>query len=558
MAVKLDIAKYKAKLHAYVMDLWDSAQQRRDDNLAKFKHIDMRKLQKSLEELGYKKEAPELFRAIKVLDSKKFSVIYSKILQDVLKRTRKDIDLYSVWRPIYKDLDAVSEGIGAESGYTKDQALKDSKDALKETVRAQGNILKDLNAAIKRIEFWNGSDVVVRPQAPHDEFGETYLKPATTAYVEVGKNKAGFTYFGPKDLDDVLDAGDTDFFMQSGEEQDYFNLVREIRQPGSTSKPGKLLRLYTARPLKDRKQLESWASKKSMPNNIFMTDSITEAEGYAAEYPPRDIWKIQIREKYVTQTQERGGMAAGNYQTMGPGGWAPVEKMENMQPALETTGSTMPTLKEFGEAAKKLAKVSGYKPMGDGINVIVEGEPIYIEHKPGKGYFRHDFTISVPLGKTVNDAVKGFDKMLKTPFETLKKKYGQSTADVIAELGIDTTVSDKLAAAGYHDLAQEVLAAGAEIPDEIKESFNAMTQLANALESKAKMLRDRQWHFLTFYTKQGKKAATSIVPVMKVFATDIADLAKEAAGLTKTVKEEFSQEPQTILRRRPAAADVEE
>jgi conjugal transfer/entry exclusion protein len=144
------------------------------------------------------------------------------------------------------------------------------------------------------------------------------------------------------------------------------------------------------------------------------------------------------------------------------------------------------------------------------------------------------------------------------PFKQLEKKYSRSTADAIKELGIDTSVSDKLAAAGYHDLANEVLAAGTEVPEEIRESFNAMTELANALEQKAKMLKDRQWHFLAFYTKQGKKSSKSIVPVMKAFATDIADLAKRAAGLTKTVKDEFSTEPKTIIRRRPAAADVEE
>jgi hypothetical protein len=66
---------------------------------------------------------------------------------------------------------------------------------------------------------------------------------------------------------------------------------------------------------------------------------------------------------------------------------------------------------------------------------------------------------------------------------------------------------------------------------------------------------------LAYYTKQGKKAANSIVPVMKVFANEIAELAKEAENLTKTVKEEFSQDPislqkpgpTTILRKRSAA-----
>jgi hypothetical protein len=54
----------------------------------------------------------------------------------------------------------------------------------------------------------------------------------------------------------------------------------------------------------------------------------------------------------------------------------------------------MPTLKEFGEATKSLPLVSGYKKMGDGINVMVEGEPIYVEYTPAKGFVRHDFTIS--------------------------------------------------------------------------------------------------------------------------------------------------------------------
>ena len=95
----------------------------------------------------------------------------------------------------------------------------------------------------------------------------------------------------------------------------------------------------------------------------------------------------------------------------------------------EARSPLKPELAEFGEAVKKLSKVSGYKPQANGIDVMVEGEPVHVTFRKGQ-FWRDDFSISVPLGKDVGTAVKAFDKMLKTPFNKLRQKYGTQKEEV--------------------------------------------------------------------------------------------------------------------------------
>jgi hypothetical protein len=321
-SIRVDLKDYQAKLSDNLWDLHESAVKTKHESKQKIGSIDPEHLKSRLEKFGLRTEAKDLLDAWSHRDS----VAYGQLLATVARWAVKQKDLPDGWYEVFKDLRTIQDALDADEGVGWDAEV-DIKRILKETAQAQGKVMQDVKSAISRVEQWNGSPIRIVPMVSSTEYGDSnYLNAATSAHVYVGDD-AGFTYFAAHNLDDILDAGDRDFFRDPKVEQDYFNLVRELQQPGSTSKPGKLLTLYTARPVKDRKQLEHAAQQKKLPNNIFLTDSVGEAEGYAAEYPPRDIWKVKIYEKYVTTTQQRGGMAAGNYQTMGPGGHAPVKEM---------------------------------------------------------------------------------------------------------------------------------------------------------------------------------------------------------------------------------------
>lgn len=335
VTVRVDLAKYKDLLAQQIADLQSSSEDSYFENLEKIKGVKPDDIAGPLKKVGQEKVAKQFIDAWQSGDSDEFDKLYAQFLRDNLHvddaETRDT--LYNVsqkLRVIQDHLYSLTRGGG--NYYTAEQADEDEARLIKETAKNMGKVLQEIKAAIKRIDWWNGSRITIKPRFSSSEFGGyDFTSPASSASIYVGE-EADFTYFGPKELDDVLEVGDPDFFRDKGIEQDYFNLVKEMRAPGSTSKPGKLLKLYTARPTKDRKQLEKAAAQKKLPNNIFLTDSLREAEGYAQEYPPRDVWMVKIFERYVTTTQERGGMAAGNYQTMGPGGQAPIKDMQLLQP----------------------------------------------------------------------------------------------------------------------------------------------------------------------------------------------------------------------------------
>ena len=332
--IKLDTAEYLKNAERAIMDLQASSEEGYRENLRQIKDVQPKDILGPMEALGFGRHGKALVDAWQRGDDATFGKLYAEVLRAQTK-VELSMEQHELWWETSQKLHVVQDHLDNISGrdgfFTKEQARDEVKRLQRAVPGEMAKVAKDVQGAIKRIDWWNGSGVRIVPRVSHDEFGPSYTADPSSASIYVGP--ADFTYFGAKQLDDVLDAGDSDFFRESSVEQDYFNLVRELRQPGSTSKPGKLLKLYTARPLKDRKTLEKSARQKSLPNNLFLTDSLREAEGYAAEYPPRDIWKIWIYEKYVTETQRRGGMAAGNYQTMGPRGRAPIKQMEILQEA---------------------------------------------------------------------------------------------------------------------------------------------------------------------------------------------------------------------------------
>ena len=179
---------------------------------------------------------------------------------------------------------------------------------------------------------WLGSIVQIRPYLDSKDpiwNGDGDQRDFKDAEVfvdkgSVSKNSPGFTLFvdGSRvHVDDVLEGGDEDFFRSPEVSSDYFNLVNELRNPGSAARSGdKVDTLYTARPAKDHKLYED---AKSIPANVFLTTSYSEAEGYSMDMKDREIWKVRIKMKHLVETLDAGGRK--NYQAIALGSSVPVE-----------------------------------------------------------------------------------------------------------------------------------------------------------------------------------------------------------------------------------------
>jgi hypothetical protein len=199
-------------------------------------------------------------------------------------------------------------------------------------------IAAKLSRAVSSISNWNGSTIFVSPRYKEGVYGDERVKidPVTSASVDFPKagsmaNVPGFTLFyepGKIEIDDVLDAGDRDFFNDPEIEADYFALVNELRHPGSAAKRGKILRLYTARPTSDR---GFYDNTNQIPSNIFLTSDPDDAEGIARDLAGsggRDIYRVKIDDRYLVKTLDTGRLK--QYQAFYKTGMVPVIDMERV------------------------------------------------------------------------------------------------------------------------------------------------------------------------------------------------------------------------------------
>lgn len=228
-------------------------------------------------------------------------------------------DYYNFLKTAIEDLDL-----------TEERAEELLKYAQEETIKLQKKNLNNIIIpALKALESsWNGSNVFVVPniQTNYEYGGEKFeTSPMEDSYIYVTKDptidenldQPSFTLFvsgEDKMVEDVLEAGDGFFFKDPDVEADYFNLVNFLKN--GKVKKNKIISVYTARPAKDREQLQNLVDKNLFPKNIFVTTSENEAEGYAydlATTEKRDLWFLKINEKYLIQTLDVGHIK--NYQT---------------------------------------------------------------------------------------------------------------------------------------------------------------------------------------------------------------------------------------------------
>lgn len=180
---------------------------------------------------------------------------------------------------------------------------------IKEKLENNFNKLKDIIInSISRVSLWNGSLVKIVPTISEMDIANyTSDEGSLAAQIEIiGKDKQDnnpyFTIFLEQEkiiIDDKIELGDEDFFTSTNISSDYFSLIQELENPGSSSR-SKNITLYTARPVEHRELL---LESNKLPAGIFLTKSLDFAENFGLEYgQERDVWKVKLNLKDLVQT----------------------------------------------------------------------------------------------------------------------------------------------------------------------------------------------------------------------------------------------------------------
>ena len=225
--------------------------------------------------------------------------------------------------------------VGKDPDAEAQEIIEAYEKVLSESLQIGNVFLATVKAAVGRVEAWGDSPVRVEISTRYDSMlGDAdYTEPSDSFHVIVGKEDAGFTVFTDKGknptLGDILEGGDEDFFSDVQEQADYFNLVKELQSPGSSSR-GKNVTLWTARPTKDRARYEG---AHTVPPNIFLTNDPDRAYGLAQEGElggQRDVWRVVMSEAHLVVTLDRGTMR--DYQVVGKGP-VPVKSLSLVAPS---------------------------------------------------------------------------------------------------------------------------------------------------------------------------------------------------------------------------------
>lgn len=218
---------------------------------------------------------------------------------------RNDFHLDSHFRKAWQKID--DHNIKATKSFGLENTIADLKSSYEENIKkTQENMhiaLNIINQAISRINGWGNSPIMVEAEPSNDEYGKRTFEPSRYMSIYVG----GVLFTASMDdnnnivdIDDIIE-DDGDDFETAIIKKDYYSLINELKNPGSSSK-GKILTLYTARPTKDR---EFYNNTNYLPINLFLTNSASHAEGLAHDLSSgeiRDVWKVRIDSQYLTQT----------------------------------------------------------------------------------------------------------------------------------------------------------------------------------------------------------------------------------------------------------------
>jgi hypothetical protein len=215
-------------------------------------------------------------------------------------------DNYEIFRRL-RDLQDYHD---RDNDINEDEMRQWGQQLIQESQQNMEQISNMLQRAIQGIKEWHGTPIIIEAQTSTEGYNDISLSPSTYAGIIMGKQGdvyAHFTLFPTEDLQGVEDIGDTieggwgeeDFFATPEVKEDYYNLINELKNPGSTQQ-GKVLTLYTSRPAKDH---DFFASTTYLPINMFLSNSADHVSGMGVDYGvDAEIWKVRIDSKYLTQT----------------------------------------------------------------------------------------------------------------------------------------------------------------------------------------------------------------------------------------------------------------
>jgi len=449
--VDLDLAPYKNALHEKMEDYIHDRLLERERN---------QKRDHNPEDLADRIEAvvgvtPDT-RLLRQGSLEKGGDLYTALLD-----AREDTDV-DTWSTLFTLMKEFSDYMDSIKEFDPKKTRKDFEEneahLVRETTKIAKQVEKQLADAAKRVRMSMhdaGYDRInVKPQYMHTEYPmreeEVSIEPITSYFVELGSHRypPSFTLFTDdhgkiKDLGDVLEGGDTDFFRTGDDSTFYFDLVKEIEHPGSTHRAGKTLTLYTARPTKDRRLYEKG---RTVPVNIFLTSDPDRAAGIAHDLGAsevRDIWLVRINEQHLVQTLDTP--RAKDYQTVGGNGRVvPVKSIDLI----------MEGGKKHGSIAKKLSKESWYH----GTRRPLKGalKPIYLTayfgsaafHAGGKG-FVYEFTLNP---KAAVYDMSDLDAPISVSSTMDSLGYNKSNIAKIQQAGYDVALDSQDRASGYDQI----------------------------------------------------------------------------------------------------------
>jgi len=248
------------------------------------------------------KEYPRLEIFVQNLIRKNNQKIINEIgpIRDWLTTNNKELMLRRMLtRKIYDYIDFVNK----DKAIT-DEEIEEHLNSIKLHFQKLSNKIKQfLENKISQIKDWTSPLVTIKPSYSdqkdnhHNFLIEINNSPENLYFsLFLTTNNESIEV---ADIDDILDAGDDEFFNDPNKEKDYFSLINVLLNKNNN----KTLTLYTARPKKDR---SFYANTTYLPKNIFLTNKQDHAEGLAFDLSnsdeTRDVWIVKISQNNLVQT----------------------------------------------------------------------------------------------------------------------------------------------------------------------------------------------------------------------------------------------------------------
>lgn len=244
------------------------------------------------------KNYPDLPNLLNILKSKNQSLIFNQIkeLRNWLLKSNLRVDLT---KPIYSGYLNYLDHLNPDF-FDTTKIKNEYENIRKKTELNFENLKRKIQSFISE-GSWKGTPLTIVAEPARDVSNNILLQPSNDAqvYFGTGEYAPTLTLFEIDSnimVEDILEAGDTDFFTNSNVQTDYFSLVEFLRNPERKSKK---IKLYTARPTSDR---NFYLKTTTAPANIFLSNNIDDAHGIGIDFGKRDIWKVTLDSKFLIQT----------------------------------------------------------------------------------------------------------------------------------------------------------------------------------------------------------------------------------------------------------------